>query len=249
MDPLFTIAAAAGGYLVGSLSFARIVTTIGGYGKGFPENAEARIEGTESTLRLNTVSATSVSIKAGPRLGFLTYLLDVLKVFIPVFVLKEAFPNEPYYLVWAAAAVVGHVWPVYHKFKGGGGMSAIFGGLFAIDWLGVFVTAIGGMVIGLAVLRDVYLIYYSGLVLLIPWLWFRTHSVPLLVYALAVNVLFIVASYPAARRFYKLKRTDPSWRDPKVAWKLSAMGRGILKMLDKLGLGGKKKDRPGAGTQ
>jgi glycerol-3-phosphate acyltransferase PlsY len=246
MDPLIAIAAAAGGYLVGSLSFARIVTALAGYGKGFPEDAEARIEESEKTIRLNTVSATSVSIKAGPRLGFVTYVLDVLKVFIPVLVLKKVFPDEPYFLVWAAAAVVGHIWPVYHKFKGGGGMSAIFGGLFAIDWLGVFVTAIGGMVVGLAVLRDVYLIYYSGLVLLVPWLWFRTKSVPLLIYALAVNVLFIVASMPAAKRFYRLKRTDPAWRNPRVAWKISAMGRGILKMMDKLGLG-KKKDREEGG--
>jgi len=243
MNISLLLLATLGGYLIGSLSFARIVTRLAGYGRGFPENAEARIEGSEKTIRLDTVSATSVSLKAGPRLGFLTYVLDVLKVFVTVFVLKRAFPDQPYYLAAATTGVVGHIWPLYHGFKGGGGMSAIFGGLFAIDWLGVFVTAFGGMILGLAILRDVYLIYYSALIFLIPWLWFRTGSVSLLLYAVAVNVLFLIASYPAARRFYRLRRTEPSWKDPMVAWKLSAMGRGILKMLDKLGIG-RKNDPP-----
>ena len=232
--------AALGGYLIGSLSFARIVTALAGYGRGFTENAEARIEGTDNALRLDTVSATSVSLKAGPRLGFLTYVLDVLKVFVPVFVLSRLFPDQPYYLITAAAGVVGHVWPLYHGFKGGGGISAIYGGVFVIDWPGVFVAALGGMVLGLFVLRDFYLIYYAGLALLIPWLWFRTGSVAVLVYAVVVNVLFLIASYSAAKRLYALRRTDPAWNDPTRAWQFSAMGRGILKVLAKLGYGNKR---------
>jgi acyl phosphate:glycerol-3-phosphate acyltransferase len=239
MSNSLVLLAALAGYLVGSLSFARIVSAMAGRGGRFPENAEARIEGSDSALRLDTVSATSVSLKGSPRLGFLTFVLDVLKVFVVVTVLKLLWPAQPYYLVAATTGVVGHVWPIYHRFNGGGGMSAIYGGLLVIDWTSIFVTAIGGLLLGLFVLRDLYLIYYAGLILLIPWLWFRTGSVAVVAYAVAVNLLFVVASYPAARRFYRLKKTDPSWRDPRVAWKLSAMGRGILKMLDKLGLGGK----------
>jgi len=236
---------AVAGYLVGSLSFARIVSALAGYGRRFPEDAEARIEGTEKTLRLSTVSATSVSLKSTPRLGFLTFVLDVLKVFAVVSVVRAALPGEPYYLLAATTGVAGHVWPIYHRFKGGGGMSAIYGGLLAIDWPSVLVVALGGMILGLAVFRDVYLIYYAGLLLLMPWLWFRTSSIAALGYALAVNLLFLVASYSVARRFYQLKKTDPSWSDPRVAWKLSAMGRGILKVLDKLGLAGDKGQRNG----
>jgi glycerol-3-phosphate acyltransferase PlsY len=242
MNISFVLLAALGGYLIGSLSFARIVTALAGYGKGFTENAEARIEGSEQGLRLDTVSATSVSLKAGPRLGFLTYVLDVLKVFIPVFALRQIFPDQPYYLLTATAGVVGHVWPLYHRFKGGGGISAIYGGVFVIDWPGVFVAALGGMVLGLVVLRDLYLVYYAGLLLLIPWLWFRTGSVPVLAYAVAVNILFVIASYSGAKRFYALRRTDPRWNDPTQAWKISAMGRGILQVLAKFGYG--KKNGP-----
>jgi glycerol-3-phosphate acyltransferase PlsY len=246
MDPLIVIAAAAAGYLLGSLSFARIVTSFAGPEKRVKERTEVYLEGSENPIILDTVSATSVSMVAGSKLGFLTYVLDMLKVFVPVLVLKKIFPGEPYHLVAAFAGVVGHVWPIYHKFKGGGGISAIFGGVFAIDWIGVFVTFFGGIFVGMAILRDVYLIYYSGLVLLIPWLWFRTKSVEVLVYAVLVNALFIVATLPSARRYYKLRKTDPKWADPEAMWGMWGMGRGIMKMMDKLGVR-KKKGRPEAG--
>jgi glycerol-3-phosphate acyltransferase PlsY len=234
MDITIAALAAAGGYLIGSLSFARIVSALAGYGMKGPENVEARVEGMATSVRLDTVSATSVSIKAGPRLGFLTYVLDVLKVFIPVFILKKVFPGEPYYLIWALAALVGHVWPVYHGFKGGGGMSVVIGSLLAIDWLAVFVMSIGGIIVGLGILRDVYLIYFSGLLLVIPWLWFRTGSVPLLLFAIAANVIFFAASWSGAKQYYRLKKTEPALRDPKTVWQFSGMGRGILKMIDKI---------------
>jgi glycerol-3-phosphate acyltransferase PlsY len=234
MDIMIAALAAAGGYLIGSLSFARIVSALAGYGMKGPENVEARVEGMATSVRLDTVSATSVSIKAGPRLGFLTYVLDVLKVFIPVFILKKVFPGEPYYLIWALAALVGHVWPVYHGFKGGGGMSVVIGSLLAIDWLAVFVMSIGGIIVGLGILRDVYLIYFSGLLLVIPWLWFRTGSVPLLLFAIAANVIFFAASWSGAKQYYRLKKTEPALRDPKTVWQFSGMGRGILKMIDKI---------------
>ena len=149
----------------------------------------------------------------------------------------RATPRQPYYLITATAGVVGHIWPIYHGFKGGGGISAIYGGVFAFDWPGVFVAALGGMLLGLFVLRDFYLIYYCGLLLLIPWLWFRTGSVPVLAYSVAVNILFFLASYSAAKRVYALRRTDPRWGDPAQAWQFSAMGRGILKVLARFGYG------------
>jgi MFS family permease len=76
-----------------------------------------------------------------------------------------------------------------------------------------------------------------GIFMLIPWLWFRTGSVPVVAYAILVNVLFFLASYPSAKRVYALRRTDPRWGDPAQAWQFSAMGRAILKLLAKFGYG------------
>ena len=65
----------------------------------------------------------------------------------------------------------------------------------------------------------------------------RSGDVPVLVYAVVVNALFLVASYSAAKRVYALRRTDPRWGDPAQAWQFSAMGRGILKVLARFGYG------------
>ncbi|NTV80978.1 MAG: hypothetical protein HGA24_06110, partial [Candidatus Aminicenantes bacterium] len=93
--------------------------------------------------------------------------------------------------------------------------------------------SLGGIIVGLGILRDVYLIYFSGLLLVIPWLWLRTGSVPLVLYAVAANVIFFVASWSGAKKYYQLKKTEPVLRDPRAVWQFSGMGRGILKMIDK----------------
>ena len=242
MDPLIAVAVAVGEYLIGSISFARIITAIFSKDKHVPDETPLTLEGSDKALVMKTVSATSVSKNVGPKYGFMTYVLDVLKVFIPVMLLRRYMPGTNYYLIAATTGVVGHIWPVYHRFKGGRGISAIYGGIFAIDWLGVFVAALGGMILGLAVLKDLYIIYMAGLWLLIPWLWWRTHDPYVIAYVIVVNILFTVSSLSEARKWFKLKK-EPGWNDTTEAWKVSAMGRGIIKAGTRLGLIKKKPGR------
>jgi glycerol-3-phosphate acyltransferase PlsY len=239
MDPRLSIVIAVGGYLVGSISGARIITAIFAPGKGVPEQTELRIEASDKPLRMKSVSATSVSANVGPKYGFMTYVLDVLKVFVPVLLLRLELPGTHYYLVAATTGVAGHIWPVYHRFRGGRGASAIYGGVFAIDWIGVLVASLGGMLIGFAVIRDLYFTYMAGLLLLIPWLWFRTRDPYVVLYAVIINVLFTASSFSEARAWYRIKK-EPGWNDPTEAWKMSGMGRGIIKMGTKMGLIKKK---------
>ena len=164
MNAWIAAAAAIGGYLIGSISFGRLFTALAGRRGGAPAEVSAGIEGSDRRIVLTTVSATSVSVNVGARWGFLTYLFDVLKVFAPVLLLRLFFPGERYFLLAATTGVVGHIWPLWHRFRGGRGVSAIYGGIFAIDWIGVFVAAFGGMFIGMVVLRDLYFIYYLSLI-------------------------------------------------------------------------------------
>jgi glycerol-3-phosphate acyltransferase PlsY len=242
MELTWVIGVGVGAYLIGSISGARLITALFGRGKPVPETTEFRIEGSDKALVAKTVSATSVSANIGPRYGFMTYLFDVLKVFVPVFILRRQLPGTEYYVIAATTAVVGHIWPLYYGFKGGRGVSAIYGGVFAIDWLGVFVTSIVGMVFGFGVIKDLYITYWAGLWLLIPWLWWRTGDSYVVLYAVIVNILFFVSTIPEAREWYKIKK-EPVWDDPTEAWKISAMGRGIIKMGTRLGLIKKKPPR------
>jgi glycerol-3-phosphate acyltransferase PlsY len=159
-------------------------------------------------------------------------------------VLRRQLPGSDYYLVAATAGVAGHIWPVYHRFRGGRGISAIYGGVFAIDWPAVLVTALAGMLFGFAVLKDLYITYMAGLWFLVPWLWWRTRDPYVVLYAVVVNILFFISSLPEARAWFRIKK-EPGWDDPTEAWKMSAMGRGIIKIGTRLGL---IKKKPAAST-
>lgn len=243
MNPLYAVFAAIGGYLIGSISFGRIITAIVS-GQRAPAETAFELEGTERKMVMKGVSATTVSTNVGARFGFLTYVLDVLKVFVPVFVVKRLMPGTQYHLIVATTGAVGHIWPLYHGFRGGRGISAIYGGVFAIDWIGVFVAAFGGMLTGLFVLRDLFFTYMAGLWLLVPWLWFRTHDTAVLLYAAAINVIFLIAAIPELRQWAVLRK-DEKWSDPVEAWQVSGMGRGMIKMARKLGIV-KPKNQPSA---
>ncbi len=245
MDPLIAIAAAVGGYLIGAVSMARIITWIVSPSTKITDKFEVGLEGSDKKMVLGTVSASWVSYHVGSKWGFLTYVLDMLKIVVPAVALRTIWPAEPYFLVAAAAGVAGHIWPVYHRFKGGRGISAIYGGFLVIDWVGVLVCSMGGMLLSLVVLRDVLLAYMSGVLLLIPWVYFRTHDMAYVLYAVVVNIFFVIAMLPEIRNYERIKREE-KWDDPAAVIELSGMGRGMLKMGRKLGLIKKKGGAPGA---
>ena len=133
METLYPAAATLAAYLVGSLSFAVIVSRVMGlndprtYGSGNP-------------------GATNV-LRSGNKLAaVLTLLLDALKGFVPVFVVSQF--GAKYGLGEGTAAMVGlaaflgHLWPVFFKFVGGKGVATAAGVLMALNpWLGLATLA------------------------------------------------------------------------------------------------------------
>jgi glycerol-3-phosphate acyltransferase PlsY len=226
--------AAVVGYLCGSISFARLVTKIVAPRIDITRT-EIDVKGSEEKMVMSGVSATTVSMHIGPRYGFLTVVMDMLKIAAPTFVFKYLRPWAPYFLVAAIAGMVGHIWPLYHGFKGGRGFSAVYGGMFAIDWIGVFATSLGGMVFGLLVVRDFLVAYIAGIWFLIPWLWFRTHDVAHLVYAIVANLVLTVAMIPEIKQYVKFRR-EGKGEDLSEVMQLTGMGRGIYKMGRRFGL-------------
>jgi acyl phosphate:glycerol-3-phosphate acyltransferase len=245
MNPLIVLAAAVGGYLVGAVSMARIITRLVAPSVKITDKFEVGLEGSDRTLTLGTVSASWVSHHVGSGWGFLTFVLDMLKIVVPAVVLRRIWPAEPYFLVAAAAGVAGHIWPVYYRFKGGRGISAIYGGFLVIDWVGFLICSLGGMLLGLVVLRDVLMAYMGGVLLLIPWVFFKTHNAAYVIYSVIVNIFFAIAMLPEIRNYERLKREE-KWDDPAAVIELSGMGRGLLKIGRKLGLIKKKAAPPAA---
>lgn len=165
-DPAVAIAAIVAGYLLGSISFARIVAAIVKPGEDVTHVTAVVGDGNEFTF--TSVSATAVRLKVGRRWGILTGLLDMAKVALPVLAVSLAFPGDPLRYAVALAGLIGHDWPVWHRFRGGRGESVMYGALFVIDPLGTVVTTIAGMVLGVAA-GNILAVRWGGMVLLVPW--------------------------------------------------------------------------------
>lgn len=223
------------GYLAGSISSARIVSALAAPGAQVPDVTELTLEGSDQVFQLGTISASSVSAQHGSRLGFLTYVLDMTKVAVPVALCRTLLPGTPYFLLLAAAAVAGHIWPVYHRFKGGRGLSAIYGSLLVIDWIGMLIAAVGGMLVGLFALRSVLLAYTLGPWLVVPWLWWRTGDPAHVAFGIAGAAMFTVSIIPEIRQWRRISKEE-KWDDYQAVMQLSGMGRGILKMAKKIGV-------------
>ncbi|MDJ0954646.1 MAG: glycerol-3-phosphate acyltransferase [Acidimicrobiia bacterium] len=219
---------ALAGYLIGSISFARLVgrrvvpdADLGSTDLDLPGGA---------TIEYSGVSATSIGARTGPKWGMVVGVGDMAKAFVPTLVVRLIWPDESYHLVVAVAVMLGHNYPVFYKFKGGRGQSPLYGGLLAVDWLALPVTTAIGVVVGLFLLRDMLVAYSLGQWLLIPWFALRAGP-PEVAYAVAINLLYTVASVPEFRSYWRMRRSGElrqvsSWRDFKSAH--PAMGTGRL---------------------
>ncbi len=126
IDPalLYPFAAALAAYLMGSLSFAVVVSHLMGL-------ADPRTYGS------NNPGATNV-LRSGNKLAAaLTLLLDGVKGWLPVWLVVSQ--GAPYGLgagtlaMVALAAFLGHVWPVFFRFQGGKGVATAAGVLIGVE--------------------------------------------------------------------------------------------------------------------
>jgi glycerol-3-phosphate acyltransferase PlsY len=232
MNPWIALAAAAAGYLIGSISFARIVARLVAPGEDIT-HVGMPIATSGETHTLTSVGGTAVGLKLGPKWGGATALLDIAKVAIPALAFRLAFPGQLYHLIVALTGLVGHVWPIYYRFRGGGGMSAIYGGALVVDWVGALVTAFAGMFLGLA-LRSFLLVFMGGILLLIPWMALRWGDWPHILYAVAVNVIFALAMIPEARPTLERMRRGEKI-DFETGMGTTPMGRMMMKMMKRRG--------------
>ena len=239
MDFIPALIAIVFGYLMGSLSFTRIVTRWVNP-KVDIDHVEVEIPGSQEPTKVRIMGATTASIKLGGGVGCLIAILDALKVAVPSLFFKLAFPDQPYFLLVATAGMVGHNFPVYYHFRGGVGLSALYGGFFVVDWVGAIVSAFAGLIFGLFMIRDMLIAYIAGMWFMIPWLWFTTHNLSHLLYALAVNLVFFLTFIPELREHIQARRSGE--REMTNLMQAVPMGRGMLKIMQFFGLEKKSQD-------
>jgi len=187
LNAFYPFLATLAAYLIGSLSFAVIVSRVMGlhdprtYGSGNP-------------------GATNVLRSGSKPAAIATLLLDALKGFVPV-VLVQWF-GKPYGLgdgtlaAVALAAFLGHLYPVFFRFQGGKGVATALGVLLGISgWLGL-ATALTWLIIAVffrysslaslvaAVFAPVYYVLFGGV------LWYTEGPVTAAIVAMGLLLIW-----------------------------------------------------------
>ncbi len=118
-------AAALIGYLLGSIPFGLLVTRLGGA-------QDPR------TIGSGNIGATNVLRTGRKELAILTLLLDAAKgaaaVLIVGAIWPEPMPPSLQAIIAGAFAFLGHVYPVWLRFKGGKGVATFLGLALALSW-------------------------------------------------------------------------------------------------------------------
>jgi glycerol-3-phosphate acyltransferase PlsY len=114
------LAALAFGYLLGSIPFGVILT---------------RLAGTEDVRSIGSgnIGATNVLRTGRKGLAAATLVGDALKGAVAVLAFANA-DNASFPLAAGFGAFIGHLFPVWLKFKGGKGVATYIGVLFALAW-------------------------------------------------------------------------------------------------------------------
>ena len=109
-----------GGYLLGSIPFGLLI-------------ARATGQGDIRKIGSGNIGATNVLRTGRKDIAFITLLLDAGKAGIAALLFNHFF-GAPIGFFAGAAALIGHCFPIWLKFKGGKGVATFFGALLATAW-------------------------------------------------------------------------------------------------------------------
>ncbi len=187
MDYLYPVLAVVAAYLMGSLSFAVIVSRL--MGLNDPRSYGSKNPGATNVLRSGNKAAAVA-----------TLLLDALKGWLPMALVgwfgRDYGLREGTLAAVGLAAFLGHLYPVFFRFEGGKGVATAAGVLFGVHW-----------VLGLATLATWVIVAffsrYSSLAslacaLFAPWyymvgdrsFWYVDKTVALAIFAMSAFLVF-----------------------------------------------------------
>jgi len=160
---MLLLATSAISYLIGSIPFGLLLVYIF-LGKNLKNEGSGNI-GTTNVLRVG-----------GKILALLTLILDSLKGFIIAAICKY-FLHLEFWFIPGFFAVIGHIFPIWLKFKGGKGVATSLGFLLAINPLLFFLAIVTWLLVAFA-------FKYSSLAALITFV-----LVPAYAYYLKINYI------------------------------------------------------------
>lgn len=129
LNGIDAVLALALGYLLGSIPFGLLLTRLAG-------TADLRSIGS------GNIGATNVLRTGRKDLAAATLILDALKATLAFVLATLLFRDEAAGLAGAAGAFLGHLYPVWLRFRGGKGVATFIGGLIGACWPAALAFAI-----------------------------------------------------------------------------------------------------------
>ena len=198
----YPVLAALAAYLIGSLSFAVIVSRV--MGLNDPRTYGSKNPGATNVLRSGSKAAAIV-----------TLLLDGAKGWLPVMLVR--WYGKPYGMedgtlaMVGLAAFLGHLYPVFFRFQGGKGVATALGVLLGLNWMLGLATALTWVIIAFffrysslaslaaAVFAPVYYIFGDGLA------WYMDKAI-----LLSIGLMSLLLVYRHAENIGRLARGTES---------------------------------------
>jgi len=164
-------------YLLGSVSSAIVIARL--FGLKDPREVGSGNPGATNILRYG-----------GKKAAILTLLGDVLKGAVPVLIAHLLGADSVILALTMLAALLGHVFPVFHGFKGGKGVATAFGALAAMNgWVGL--ALVGSWLVMAVITRYSSLSAITVSVLAPVYVWVFTRT-PALILATGIMALFLL---------------------------------------------------------
>ncbi|MBR3988548.1 MAG: glycerol-3-phosphate acyltransferase [Clostridia bacterium] len=170
------------GYMLGSISFATIVSKI--------KKVNLKENGTKN------LGATNTMLVMGKGYGVLVMLLDVFKTVLAINIARIIFPQ--FYaagILTGTSSVLGHICPFYLKFKGGKGLACYAGMILALDpvlFVFMLVLCVGIMII----VNHSVIVPYTAAVVFPLFYCIQNPQPEIIIIAIFVGVLLAVRHIP-----------------------------------------------------
>jgi glycerol-3-phosphate acyltransferase PlsY len=171
--PPLLLFALAFGYLLGSIPFGLILTRMAGLG-------DVRSIGS------GNIGATNVLRTGNKKLAAATLLLDMLKGTAAVLIAGTAAPEAA--IVAGLGAFLGHIFPVWLKFKGGKGVATYLGVLLGLFWQGALIFAAVWLIVAYATRYSSLAALISAVVVPIALYFIGLHQIAALFVILTIIV-------------------------------------------------------------
>jgi len=175
-------------YIIGSIPFALIIP---------------RLFGLDDIRNIGSgnVGATNVLRTGNKLLAGIVLLLDILKGYLPILILIiYEIENNLFHIIFLGHfTIIGHIFPLWLKFKGGKGVATYIGFLFGINIIFGFIFIVSWIIITF-LKKYSSLSSLSSLIILPIYLFFSNYNLSIVLFFIYLSILIIFKHSPNIRR-------------------------------------------------